>query len=180
MAAPKMMEYGQTFWWIGQLMNWQAFANDPKNRYPTETETLAQNLLSFIYNGKGIMNFSTAYLVQKGDEMIAGQREGDWRRSNLACAELAPFIRSDIKPPQCTVKTSQGTLLHRLFTDGKGNYRLLLVAPFSGTTRATIEIPDGFVFERSQCYTVTKESNGALAFYGRDVACDIIQIRQAK
>ena len=177
MAARIMKEYNLPFWWVGQIMSWKHYKSDNNLRYPTEEEMLAQNLMVFIMNCKGIMNYHAAHKVLPQDQVLSGQRHGDWRRMNRATAALADFILSDAPVPEYRIKVTSGHLEHRLFSDGQGNYRLLLVAPFEGETKARIKLPSRLQFVRSERYTVTPAADGFLEFSGRDVTCDILHFK---
>ena len=176
-AGERMHAYNVPYWWVGQIMSWGSYKQPLHNfRYPTEEEMLAQNLLAFINNAKGIMNYSMYDVTEPGEEHLRASRLEDFRRVNLATRELADYILSDAEVPEYTAEVQEGTLRHRLFGNGAGEYRMLLVSPFEGATRASITLPEGLEFAGSARHAVTQEADGSLTFTGRDVTCDIVTL----
>ena len=176
-AGEQLDAYNVPFWWVGQIMSWGSYKGPAQDyRYPTEEEMLAQNLLAFINNAKGVVNFSMFNLVKPGDEGLRNRRLEELRRVNTACQELADFILSDAEVPEYWVKVQEGTLKHRLFGNGAGEYRLLLVSPYPGATRASVSLPVGLEFAGSARNAVRQEADGSLTFTGKDVTCDIVTL----
>ena len=165
------------FWWVGQIMSWGSYRKPLQDyRYPTEEEMLAQNLLAFINNAKGIMNYSMFDVVEPGEEHLRASRLEELRRVNLASQELADYVLSDAEVPEYMVEVQEGTLKHRLFSNGAGEYRLLLVSPFAGATQASVTLPWGLEFAGSVRNAVRQEADGSLTFTGKDVTCDIVTL----
>lgn len=176
-ASQYIKNLGVPFWWTGQIMHWGHYKeNKDRSWYPSECEILAQNLMVFIHGAKGILNYHCGHLVLPGDEDLKEKRTSEWKNANLATSALKDFILSDVECPQPQIQQVSGLTAGRIFTDGQGNYRLLLVAPDDGTNLAKIKLPEGMRFVKSQRGATIPRDDATLEFGGQDVVCDIVEI----
>lgn len=176
---------GVPTWNVPQAHNLNIYAPADKAadyRDPTGKEMLALALVQAIHGGKGFIFYSYFDFPRgpAGSEASPELAEKRWRNACMAAGELKklePFLMAEQDGPVAETVKSEGRFRVRCFTDGAGNYRLLLAGVGPGRTSGTVRVklPENLTF-RSRFGNTEQAAPGEFRFEGNDIACDIVEL----
>ena len=153
-------------------------------RDPTGEEMLSLALVQAIHGGKGFVFYSYFDFSRgpAGTEAEPELAEKRWRDACMAAGELKklePFLMAEADGPAVEIVESEGKFRARCFTDGNGNYRLLLAGVGPGRTAGTlrVKLPEGLTF-RSRTGNTEQRAPGEFRFTGNDIASDIVELNR--
>ena len=145
---------------------------------------LSLALVQAIHGGKGFVFYSyfDFFRGPAGTEAEPELAEKRWRDACMAAGELKklePFLMAEADGPAVEIVESEGKFRARCFTDGNGNYRLLLAGVGPGRTAGTlrVKLPEGLTF-RSRTGNTEQRAPGEFRFTGNDIASDIVELNR--
>ena len=166
---------GLPVWLCGQAYDMGTFMDCP-HYYPTAMEILAQGVTGYISDTGGLLYWMYDYM-KKVEEAERRLSEMKWAVALLK--DVAPFAlaKQPAEPPAWMATVQAKDVAWRIFTDGQGEYRLLVVSTDApGCLR--MELPEGLEFVGSAT-GLTGVADGMLVFQGKVLPdCDIIKLQR--
>ena len=155
---------GLPVWMTCQAFSWGVYDRTDAAKYPASRklgadEMLAMPLLAAIHGAKGFLFYSYEGVWIKPQKLNPGEEAENWKnlkRCTAALQDLAPFIMGPRSFP-VQFEANQGGQLHgRVFEDGKGGVRVVLVG-VQNKAVARFRLPD---------HPVLKSRNGLTRHLG--------------
>ena len=155
---------GLPVWMTCQAFSWGVYDGTHAAKYPASRklgadEMLAMPLLAAIHGAKGFLFFSYDGVWTKPQKLNPGEEVENWKnlkRCTAVLQELAPFIMGPNSFPIQFEANQAGQLHGRIFEDGKGGVRVVLVG-VQNKAVARFRLPN---------YPVLKSRNGLTRHLG--------------
>lgn len=166
---------GSNVVWVPQIFAWKAFRKkDPVFRYPTEQEIRSMVLVGTVYGVKAYYFYAYHPIFYYSEKMDPGKSGEQWARVVPAAKllqELTPYILSDEKAPDLTIKQIKGRKIVGRALQYNKRVAVVLTADGPGDASAEIKTVPGLVSR----YGKTKETApGVYVFTAKHVDSDVL------
>ena len=166
---------GSNVVWVPQIFAWKAFRKkDPVFRYPTEQEIRSMVLVGTVYGVKAYYFYAYHPIFYYSEKMDPGKSGEQWARVVPAAKllqELTPYILSDEKAPDLTIKQIKGKKIVGRALQYNKRVAVVLTADGPGDASAEIKTVPGLVSR----YGKTKETApGVYVFTAKHVDSDVL------
>ena len=144
--------------------------------YPTAMEILAQGVTAYISDAGGLL-YWCYYHIKRAGEPERRLSEMKWAVALLK--DVAPFALAEqpAEPPAWLAEAQAKDVAWRIFANGQGEYRLLVVSTDT-PGRLSVELPEGLEFAGSAT-GLTAAGGRTLLFQGKSLPdCDIIKLQR--
>jgi hypothetical protein len=145
-----------------------------KYRAPTEEEMRAMSLLLAIKGARGFVFYSYFDLLKPAVRPDYPQRWKELCNVGTLLQELVPFLYSDEKAPQVTVKTVKGIISAAAYKTSDGKVKVLITGNGPGESEAEIIVPDAGALT-SRFGKTEPLGGGAYRFKGNDICSDLLE-----
>jgi hypothetical protein len=145
-----------------------------KHHNPTEEEMRTMSLLFAIKGARGFVFYSYHDLVKPAVLPDYPQRWKELCNVGALLQELAPFLYSDEKAPQVTVKTTKGKVNAAAYKTSDGKVKVLITGNGPGESEAEIFVPDAGALT-SRFGKTEPLGRGAYRFKGNDICSDLLE-----